>query len=125
MNRFVTLIRVFCWGVCLSTFFCSIDWAQGQVLSAIATRRFEPAYHYAPADPWIRTKATLAQTKHYGFFYNCDGEECKRNSPLITWRPHHETDLPPKTRWRTLIRQQLGEIRQRIDDGGCASGNCQ
>jgi hypothetical protein len=61
-------------------------------------------------------------------FYNCDGEEDKRNSPYICWKTHYEKDLPPRRGlWRGL-KIDISQVRQRIRDGAgdcCPSGcNC-
>jgi hypothetical protein len=111
--RFLILV------VGLATFSCEVDQTQAQLIPALKTRRFESAYQYAPSDPWTRSKWIQVQTKHYGFFYNCDGEECKRNSPYINWKSHCETDLPPKKGCLDLLKSEIEEIKQRISDGGC------
>ncbi len=106
----------------LATFCCGPDQTQAQLIPTIVTRRFEAPFQYSPSDPWTRSKAIRVQTKHYGFFYNCDGEECKRNSPYIKWQPHCETDLPEKQGCLDLFKREIGQIKQRISDGSCACG---
>ena len=112
------VVATFCGG------FCSAD---AQLVRVLKDRRFEPPYQYGPNDPWIRTKATNIQTKHYGLFYNCDSEECKRNSPFIKWQTHQAKDLPPKQNALVRVRCGLDEVRQRIFDGAgdCLDASCQ
>ena len=80
---------------------------------------------YAPDDPQTQGRLFNLQTGHAGAFYNCDGEESKRNSPYICWKAvQHE-------RWHGTFRdvlnwcQDRNEIAQRICDGakGCCSGD--
>jgi len=106
MMRFFLPARILIYSAGIATCCVGAEQVQAQLVPAIKTRRFEPAFQYSPTDPWTRSKAIQVQTKHYGFFYNCDGEECKRNSPFIKWKGHCETDLP----------------KQRISDGGCGCG---
>ncbi len=120
MIRSFSLTTILMVAVVLATYCCGTDYASAQLIPTIKTRRFEPAYNYAPTDPWTRSKAIQVQTKHYGFFYNCDGEECKRNSPYIKWKGHCETDLPEKKGCLDLLRREIGQIKQRISDGSCA-----
>ena len=47
---------------------------------------------YSPDDPWTMGKILRTEVGHGGFFYNCDSEECKRNSPYINW--HHQNTDP-------------------------------
>ena len=111
--------------VAIATFCCAADQAQAQLLpvfKALKTRRFEPPYQYSPTDPWTRSDAIQVQTKHYGYFYNCDDEECKRNSPYIKWENHLETDLSEKRNCFYLLKSNIDEIKQRISDGGCGCG---
>ena len=118
----------------VATFCCGVSSADAQLIPALKTRRFEPPYQYGPSDPWIRSTATNIQTKHYGLFYNCDSEECKRNSPFIKWQYHNAKDLPPKQNALVRAKCALDEVRQRIYDGAgdcleapcqsCQSGNC-
>lgn len=84
--------------------------------------RDERIYNYTPTDPNFRGKVFRVHTKHYGAFYNCDGEENKRNSPYICWKPHHERVFPPRLGFKENLRRDIAEITQRINDGGC--GTC-
>ncbi len=119
MIRLFPTTKILMLAVGVATFCYGGDHASAQLIPALKTRQFEPSYNYAPSDPWTRSNATQVQTKHYGFFYNCDSEECKRQSPYIKWKGHCETDLPKKTCCLDLIRRELDEITQRISDGGC------
>jgi len=119
MIRFVWPTKILILVVGIATFCYGGEQAQAQLIPTLKSRRFEPAYQYSPSDPWTRSKAIQVQTKHYGFFYNCDDEESKRNSPYIKWNSHCETDLPKKTRCFDLVKRELDEIKQRISDGGC------
>jgi len=132
MFRFFSPTRILMLAVGVATFCCGPEQAQAQLLptvNSLKTRRFEPAYQYSPADPWIRSKAIQLQTKDYGFFYNCDNEESKRNSPYIKWNSHCETDLPKKKCCLDFVKRELDEIKQRISDGSCGCRepgcNCQ
>lgn len=89
------------------------------------TRRdyhLEKPFQYSPDDPWYRGKLYRLHTKHYGLFYNCDGEECKRNSPYICWKVHHEQDFPRPPRLFTQLARDLNKVRWRIGNGGCCPG---
>lgn len=90
--------------------------AQAQISSGFQSDR---PLQYAPEDPWTRSRLFKAQTKHYGFGYNCDGEECKRNSPYICWKNNSENDLPARKGWRQRLSQTAAEVKQRIADGNC------
>lgn len=124
MFCFLSPTKILILVVGIATFCGGAEQAQAQLIPSIKTRRFEPAYQYAPTDPWTRSKAIQVQTKHYGFFYNCDDEECKRNSPFIKWKGHCETDLPKKKCCLDLVKRELDEIKQRISDGGCGEPSC-
>ena len=122
MIRFFSPTGILIFVVGIATFCCGADQAQAQlipVFKALKTRRFEPPYQYSPTDPWTRSDAIQVQTKHYGYFYNCDDEECKRNSPYIKWKVHSETDLQKKPCCLDFVKRELDEIRQRISNGGC------
>ena len=79
---------------------------------------------YSPNDPETRSKLFRWQTGHAGLFYNCDGEECKRNSPFICWNTQHGAD------WRNgaceACRRDRADIKQRLIDGCCSQtqSNC-
>ena len=81
---------------------------------------------YSPSDPEFRSKLFRLQTGHAGLFYNCDGEESKRNSPYICWNSQHSAD------WRNgaceACRRDRADVRQRVVDGSCCpqkKSNCQ
>lgn len=88
---------------------------------------------YSPDDPSTRSRLFKLQTGQAGAFYNCDGEEDKRNSPFICWKSSNGEHCR-----RTFLdvldwRGDRAEIFQRICDGvgGCCSecatcdqGNC-
>lgn len=84
--------------------------------------RDERVFKYSPTDPNYRGKVFRIHTGHYGAFYNCDGEENKRNSQYICWKPHHERDFPPRLGFCENLRRDIAEVKQRINDGGC--GTC-
>jgi hypothetical protein len=74
---------------------------------------------YAPDDPTTRSRLFTLQTGHAGAYYNCDGEECKRNSPYICWKTAH-SDRLHRTFWDvTQWKRDWQRIAQRICDGGC------
>lgn len=77
---------------------------------------------YSPNDPAFRSDRFRMQTGHFGYFYNCDGEEDKRNSPYICWNSQHNAD------WRNgacnALKKDRCDIRQRLLDGSCATCSC-
>lgn len=78
-------------------------------------------FTYSPCDPWTRSRVFNLQTGHAGLFYNCDGEEDKRNSLYICWKTHYENDIPPRRGlWRGM-KMDIAKVRQRIRDG---AGDC-
>ncbi len=82
---------------------------------------------YSPFDPETRSKVFQAHTGHSGLFYNCDGEECKRNSPYICWKTNSDSLIPPRRGLWRGAKLDLAEVRQRIYDGageGCRP-NCE
>ncbi len=82
---------------------------------------------YSPFDPETRSKVFQAHTGHSGRFYNCDGEECKRNSPYICWKTNSDSLIPPRRGLWRGAKLDLAEVRQRIYDGageGCRP-NCE
>ncbi len=81
----------------------------------------EPCRPYSPDDPCQRSKWYRLQTGHFGFAYNCDGEECKRNSPYLYWTAPTNRPLPPYHRWLREARCDLREALGRVADGNCAS----
>jgi len=82
---------------------------------------------YAPDDPSTRSRLFNLHTGHAGAFYNCDGEEDKRNSPYICWKTGHGDRLH-RTFWDVLQwKRDRSEIAQRICDGAgtcCSGGQC-
>lgn len=84
---------------------------------------------YAPGDPQTRSRLFNFQTGHRGAFYNCDGEEDKRNSPYIFWE-YGPADAKLHNPLLDIInwRDDKREIAQRICDGAgacCNGGSCQ
>ena len=79
-----------------------------------------PTGRYSPSDPWTRSRIWKRQTGHWGRFYNCDGEEAKRNSPYICWKnancPYVDESL------RHTFRRDKARMLQRIADGSCNCG---
>lgn len=80
----------------------------------------QPCRPYSPDDPCQRSKWFRLQTGHFGYAYNCDGEECKRNSPYIYWTAPTNHPIPPRHRWLKEARCDLREALGRIADGSCA-----
>lgn len=79
---------------------------------------------YQPSDPWTRGKLYNIQTGNSGLFFNCDGEQAKRNSPYIYWQPITEKALPTrKGIWRS-IKQDIAEVKQRVSDSSCCDLGC-
>jgi len=115
---------------CLASFACiqlgSETSNAQEVRKAVRDYKTDRVFNYQPTDPSFRGKLFNIQTKHYGKFYNCDGEEAKRNSPYICWKPHTDKDFPPHVRMIDCIRQDLSEVRQRVKDGAgaCYKENC-
>lgn len=84
---------------------------------------------YSPDDPWTMGRILRIQVGHGGFFYNCDYEECKRQSPYINWNCQNG-DCQAARPVRSVINQQLEEIKQRVRWGSCnecgaAQGSCE
>lgn len=98
--------------------------AYGQLAQAIDDYKHDRPFQYAPSDPWTRSRLYNQHIKHAGWFYNCDGEQCKRNSPYIFWKTQHQPDLPTGTSWWQRLNRTTAEIKQRIADGSCADGDC-
>jgi hypothetical protein len=93
----------------------------GQIAQAINDYAGDRPLQYAANDPWTRSQIFKRHTKHAGFAYNCDGEECKRNSPYITYTTKPLTNLAAGTNWWQRTFQAVAEVKQRIADGSCAS----
>ena len=79
---------------------------------------------YKPSDPWTRGKLFNIQTGNSGFFYNCDGEQAKRYSPYICWKPITEKALPTRKGIWNSIKQDIEEVKQRVRDGSCCDLGC-
>ena len=83
-----------------------------------------PTEIYQPSDPWTSGKLYNIQTGNSGLFFNCDGEQAKRNSPYIYWQPITEKALPTrKGIWR-LIKQDIAEVKQRVSESSCCDFGC-
>lgn len=102
--------------------------AQGPIRNLINETQLQRADYpgpisYAPSDQDTRSKRLRLQTGHYGMFYNCDNEECKRNSPYICWNSQHKADW--YCGWKAAWRKDRNDIVQRLLDGSCQSCDCQ
>ena len=112
--------------VCLMLASASSIEAQQRLLGG---RGSSAQVQYSPGDPQTRSRLYNFQTGHRGAYYNCDGEEDKRNSPFIFWEygpadAQLHNPLLDIINWRSDKR----EIAQRICDGAgpcCKGGNCQ
>ena len=76
--------------------------------------------HFSPDDPWTMGKLLRTEVGFGGLFFNCDYEECKRNSPYITWNCQ-SSDCCRRHLVHDTVHQQLGEVKQRIRWGSCAT----
>lgn len=83
-----------------------------------------PTEFYKPSDPWTRGKLFNIQTGNTGLFFNCDGEQAKRYSPYICWKPITEKALPTRTGIWNSIKQDIAEVKQRVRDGSCCDLGC-
>lgn len=124
MSRFVVLLLAL---ICLVGSWSSVS-AQGPVRNSLQELRRQRADYpgpiaYSPNDQNERSKRLRLQTGHYGFFYNCDDEECKRNSPYICWNNQHRADW--RNGWRNALRMDRRDVIQRILDGSCADEDCE
>lgn len=100
---------------------CEAQWARDLVRADFGSNT---QIQYAPDDPSTRSRLFKLQTGQAGAFYNCDGEEDKRNSPYICWKTGHG-DRFHRTLWDVLNwKKDKVEIAQRICDGAgaCCSG---
>ena len=98
--------------------------ANGQIVREFIRDYFQQVpRQYSPNDPWQMGRILRTEVGHYGHFYNCDGEESKRNSPYINWNQQN-TDCRLHEPIKGTIRQQIAEIQQRIRWGSCGQG-CQ
>ena len=133
--RVAPMIQFVCRPFLLALFACLVaqsclhtELEAQEVRKALNDYRRDRVFQYQPSDPFVRSKMFQVQTKHYGWFYNCDNEECKRNSPYICWKPHYEKDFPTTMRAMQRIRHEVNQVKQRVLDGAgmCASGcTCQ
>ncbi len=117
--RLLTIAAFFSGLFCFQT--CNCDQAAAQHFQKSGG---DTVVNYQPSDPWTRGRWFNTQTGNSGWFYNCDGEQAKRNSPYICWKPDDEPMLPPLVAPWTTWRQQLGDVRQRIYDGSCGDQCC-
>ena len=83
---------------------------------------------YQPNSPVVENRLFGLQTGHYGFFYNCDREEDKRNHPAICWRRADADQLPKRIGCLERVRHEVAQVSRRILDGmcdaGCGCSNC-
>jgi hypothetical protein len=108
--------------------FCSVtSHVQAQELKKAWNDYFGPRpITYSPSDPVNRSYTFNKHTGHAGVYYNCDGEEAKRNSPYICWKPHFEADFPECRGLGAQVKQDWDRMRQRICDGaGDCCNSCQ
>ena len=84
---------------------------------------------YQPDSPARENRLFSLQTGHYGFAYNCDREEDKRNHPSICWRSANADQLPKRMGCFKRVRHEVAQVSRRILDGmcdtGCCCSNCQ
>ena len=73
---------------------------------------------YKVTDPWDRGRVFRNHIGHGGFFYNCDNEECKRNSPYLCFKSEHRG---PRESCLATWRRQLAEVKWRLNAGGCCT----
>lgn len=76
---------------------------------------------YAPDSPVRENQLFRYQTGHYGFAYNCDREEDKRNNPAICWRNADQCQLPKRMSCMERVRHEVAQVSRRILDGMCDS----
>lgn len=99
-----------------------------EIIKHLGERHGKPKTNYRPDDPWKRGKVFNLQTGHAGLFYNCDNEECKRNSPYICWKEDYEKMFPTPLGLIGRIKRDCERVKQRVRDGAgaCARDrNCQ
>ena len=85
---------------------------------------------YGPNSPVQENRLFRYQTSRYGFAYNCDGEEDKRNHPAIAWQAADGEMLPKRMGCLARVRHEVAQVSRRILDGMCDTGgdncrNCQ
>ena len=83
--------------------------------------KIDAPIQYQASDPWDRGFNFRNHINHAGFFYNCDGEECKRNSPYLYYLQATEDC---RFNARQYIRRQIDEVKWRLQAGGCGDALC-
>ena len=83
--------------------------------------KIDAPIQYQASDPWDRGFIFRNHINHAGFFYNCDGEECKRNSPYLYYLQATEDC---RFNARQYIRRQIDEVKWRLQAGGCGDALC-
>ena len=79
---------------------------------------------YQPSSPVVENRLFGLQTGHYGFTYNCDREEDKRNHPAICWQRADADQLPKRMGCLARVRHEVAQVSRRILDGMCDTGCC-
>lgn len=120
--RLLTSAAFFACLFCFQVFTCND--VEAQVRQAYADYHGDRVFRYQPSDPWVRSRMFNLHTGNGGLFYNCDGEQSKRNSPYICWKPHFENDFPPFGGLWCHIKEDVEAVRQRILDGSCCDTGC-
>ena len=122
----VTLATLFCLQFCVGP-----DSQAQEIIKQTGERLGRPIVNYRPDDPWTRGKVFNLQTGHAGLFHNCDGEECKRNSPYICWKRDYEKMFPTPLGLWGHTKKTYTDVKQRIRDGAgacardCTCSKCQ
>ncbi|GEM_PF-1698525 len=80
---------------------------------------------YSPLDPIFRGYVYRTHIGHDGAYYNCDGEEEKRNSSFIRWTQRPCDDVFSLKRVRADYKQSLNDAFCRWQRGSCNTGDCQ
>ncbi|MGI9496543.1 MAG: hypothetical protein ACR2NK_10850 [Mariniblastus sp.] len=106
-----------------SGYFCIATDANAQQV-VYKNENCAPTDFYKPSDPWTRGKLYNIQTGNSGLFFNCDGEQAKRYSPYICWKPITEKALPTRKGIWNSIKQDIAEVKQRVRDGSCCDLGC-
>lgn len=106
-----------------SGYFCIATDANAQQV-VYENENCAPTDFYKPSDPWTRGKLYNIQTGNSGLFFNCDGEQAKRYSPYIYWKPITEKALPTRKGIWHSIKQDIAEVKQRVRDGSCCDLGC-
>ena len=97
--------------------------ANGQLILGQVREDYRQPMSYSPSDPFVRSSIFQAHTGHSGRYYNCDGEEEKRNSPYIQWATvcNGEHIRP----WGEVLRCDIQEVKRRVQSGACCGDkNC-